>query len=63
MPGFWSCGFIPRPSGGIQSRRSYGLAPKHIVIRKNRQMMPKVPVTYGIIARFVLRFVKTAMAE
>ena len=26
-------------------------------------MMPSVPVTYGIIARFVLRFVKTAMAE
>ena len=63
MPGFCSCGFMPRPSGGIQSRRSYGLAPKHIAIRKNRQIIPKVPVTYGIMARFVLRFVNTAIAE
>src|SRR6476661_9342473 len=63
MPGFCSCGFMPRPSGGIQSSRSYGFAPKHIVMRKNSATTPSVPVTHGIIPRFVRRLANTAIAE
>jgi hypothetical protein len=47
IPGFWSCGFIPRPSGGVQSRRSNGLAPKQSVRRKKSVVTPSVPATYG----------------
>ena len=64
MPGFCSCGFMPRPSAGIQSSRSNGFAPKHIVIRKNSATTPSVPVTHGIIARFARRgSLNTAIAE
>ena len=62
MPGFCNCGFMPRPSGGSQSRRSYGFAPKHIVIRKNSETTASVPVTHGIIARFERRLLNTAIA-
>jgi hypothetical protein len=43
IPGFCSCGFIPRPSGGVQSRRSNGLAPKQSVSRKKSVVTPSVP--------------------
>ncbi len=29
MPGFWSCGFSPRPSAGVKGSRSKGLAPEN----------------------------------
>ena len=36
MPGFCSCGFIPRPSAGVKASRSNGLAPeKSMTAMKN----------------------------
>ena len=62
IPGFCSCGFIPRPSGGTQSRRSKGLAPNASVMRKNSAHTASVPVTHGISARLRCRLVNTATA-
>ena len=48
MPGFWSCGFIPRPSSGRKSRRANGFALKHVVAMKNSRIAESVPVAHGI---------------
>jgi hypothetical protein len=45
IPGFCSCGFIPRPSTGVQSSRSNGLAPKQSVARKKSDTTLIVPAT------------------
>src|SRR5665213_2644404 len=63
IPGFCSCGFIPRPSTGSQSSRSYGLDPKQSVARKNIAMTASTPITYGISSRFRLLLVSTATLE
>ena len=63
IPGFWSCGFRPRPSAGIQSSRSYGLAPNAVVARKKTSVAASVPVTYGISARLRPWLVATQTVE
>ncbi len=63
MPGFCSCGFNPRPSTGMKSRRSNGLEPKQMVARKKTRISANVPDTYGISSRLRVRFVHSAIAE
>src|SRR5687767_776457 len=63
MPGFCSCGFSPRPSGGTQSRRSNGLEPRQIVARKNTSTSARVPETYGISSRLLVRLDQRVTAE
>src|ERR671921_2421754 len=62
MPGFWRWGVIPRPAAGIQTRRSYGFAPRQRVARKKSVVAASVPVTYGMSSRLALRLVQTATA-
>src|SRR4051812_6225015 len=61
MPGFWSCGFIPRPSSGMKSRRVNGFALKHVVAMKNSRIADSVPVAHGISSRLRDRLVEIAM--
>ena len=60
MPGFWSCGFIPRPSAGIQSSRVYGFALKQVVARKKSSIPPSVPAAQGVSSRLRARLVAIA---
>src|SRR4051794_18529067 len=61
MPGFWSCGFIPRPSNGVNGRRMNGLALKHVVAMKNTRIADSVPVAHGTSSRFRARLVAIAI--
>src|SRR5215467_11124519 len=61
MPGFWSCGFIPRPSGGRKSRRVNGFALKTFVAMKKSRMAEIVPVAHGTSSEFRLRLVAMAI--
>src|SRR6476661_1488741 len=62
IPGFWSCGFIPRPSAGTNDRRSNGLALKQVVAMKNTRMAASVPHAQGARSRALRCADRTATA-
>src|SRR4051812_28266701 len=61
MPGFCSCGFIPRPSSGRNSIRVNGFALNAVVAMKNSRIAASVPVAYGTSSRLRLRLVGIAI--
>jgi hypothetical protein len=59
--GFCNCGFIPRPSSGVNGRRSNGFALKHVVAMKNSKIADSVPVAHGISSWLRARLVAMAI--
>ena len=61
IPGFCSCGFIPRPSSGMKSSRVNGFALKQFVAMKKRRTAEIVPVAQGASCGLRRRFVAMAI--